>query len=545
MLANQWILQVCHFKAALSFMSYAINRILACSSLSAAVVIRNRPRPANPVPVTLPLTLEKPPAKSNAKVSHSSFTAYQEARARAFSGLVPALREDAAAPPERLLQAVWFHQRLLRDKFVTLDGTKVQALHPGFWNHESGPDFRGAVLQFAGEAPRSGDVEIDLHSSGWRGHGHDRNPAFQKVALHVVWEGEGNSSLPTLRIKSLLDSPLSELALWFGAFPARSLSEAPAGQCRAPLRELSAADLAELLHQAALLRLHFKGLHLQARARQAGWELALWEGLFRALGYKQNLWPMQRLAELQPRWNPGNTRFGPLVLQSRLLGIGGLLPTELPRAAAAADDYVRRLWDFWWRERDAFNDCAMPRQVWRFSGLRPANHPQRRLALASRWLAAGGLPAQLQSWSRHDTPATQLVPSLLETMRVTPDEFWSWRWTLRSKRLSRPQPLIGAARVTDLAMNAVLPWLWIRAGEAKNEALKSELERKYLAWPPAEDNAVLRLARQRLLGGASAKALRGAAAQQGLLQIVRDFCEPSDALCTRCQFPELVRRWKG
>ncbi len=130
-------------------------------------------------------------------------------------------------------------------------------------------------------------------------------------------------------------------------------------------------------------------------------------------------------------------------------------------------------------------------------------------------------------------------------MRVTPDEFWSWHWTLRSKRLSRPQPLIGAARVTDLAMNAVLPWLWIRAGEAKNEALKSELERKYLAWPPAEDNAVLRLARQRLLGGASAKALRGAAAQQGLLQIVRDFCEPSDALCTRCQFPELVRRWKG
>jgi hypothetical protein len=478
-------------------------------------------------------------------VSHSSFTAYQEARARAFSGLVPALREDAGAPPERLLQAVWFHQRLLRDKLVTLDGTKVQALHPGFWNHESGPDFRGAVLQFAGEAPRSGDVEVDLHSNGWHAHGHDRNPAFQKVALHVVWEGESHSSLPTLRIKSLLDSPLSELALWLGTFPARSLSDAPAGQCSAPLRGLSAAGLTELLHQAALLRLHFKGLQLQARARQAGWEQALWEGLFRALGYKQNLWPMQRLAELQPRWNPGNSRFGPLVLQSRLLGIGGLLPNELPRAAAAADDYVRRLWDFWWRERDAFNDCAMPRQVWRFSGLRPANHPQRRLALASRWLAAGGLPAQLQSWSRGDTPATQLVPSLLETMRVGQDEFWSWHWTLRSKRLSQPQPLIGASRVTDLAVNAVLPWLWVRAGEAKNEALKHELERKYLAWPPAEDNAVLRLARQRLLGGASAKDLRGAAAQQGLLQIVRDFCEPSDALCTRCQFPELVRRWKA
>src|SRR5207245_4098803 len=243
------------------------NRTLARSSLAAATVMRNRPRRASPVPVTLPLTLEKPPAKSNAKVSHSSFTAYQEARSRAFSDLVPALREDAAAPPERLLQAVWFHQRRLRDKLVTLDGTKVQALHPGFWNHESGPDFRGAVLQFAGEAPRSGDVEIDLYSSGWHGHGHDRNPAFQKVALHVVWEGESNSSLPTLRIKSLLDSPLSELALWFGAFPARSLSDAPAGQCSAPLRGLSAAGLTELLHPAALLRLHFTCWPLSARAR--------------------------------------------------------------------------------------------------------------------------------------------------------------------------------------------------------------------------------------------------------------------------------------
>jgi hypothetical protein len=53
----------------------------------------------------------------------------------------------------------------------------------------------------------------------------------------------------------------------------------------------------------------------------------------------------------------------------------------------------------------------------------------------------------------------------------------------------------------------------------------------------------LRLARLRLLGDVSQKVLRGAPAQQGLIQIVRDFCERSNALCDNCQFPKLVREF--
>jgi hypothetical protein len=127
---------------------------------------------------------------------------------------------------------------------------------------------------------------------------------------------------------------------------------------------------------------------------------------------------------------------------------------------------------------------------------------------------------------------------------VKEDEFWSWHWTLRSKRLKSGQLLVGPTRITDLAINVVLPWLWIRAVEGKNDSLQQKIEARYLAWPSAEDNTVLRLARNRLLGGASARELKGAAAQQGLLQIVRDFCEKSNALCEQCQFPELVREWR-
>jgi hypothetical protein len=95
-----------------------------------------------------------------------------------------------------------------------------------------------------------------------------------------------------------------------------------------------------------------------------------------------------------------------------------------------------------------------------------------------------------------------------------------------------------------LAVNVVLPWLWIRAKEGGNEKFQREVEERFFAWPAAADNSVLKLARQRLLGTSSARALKSAAAQQGLMQIVRDFCEHSNAVCADCRFPDLVRGWQ-
>ena len=95
-----------------------------------------------------------------------------------------------------------------------------------------------------------------------------------------------------------------------------------------------------------------------------------------------------------------------------------------------------------------------------FHGLRPANQPQRRLALAACWLAAGDTVPRLERWCAADLPDEKLSHSLREIFEVGHDEFWSWHWTFRSARLKKPQPLLGDARVTDLAVNVVLPWLW-------------------------------------------------------------------------------------
>jgi hypothetical protein len=502
------------------------------------------------------------PAKTQKQFRVNSFPVNFYAQWRSQSVAANYLR-DENFPAERLLQAVWQHQRLRRDRLKTADGKTVRVFHPGFVSLEGGPDFRGAVLQIGDEPPRSGDVEIDLRASGWRAHGHDKNKNFKNVLLHVVWENEVQSpksnaqSLPAvLPLKNVLDAPLSELSLSLENEPLRSLPENLRGKCSAPLRELDEAKLAELLRQAARVRFENKAAAILARAKNAGWEQTLWENLFRALGYKHNVWPMQNLAETKSRFSSGiNSTFE---LQSRLLGISRLLPDELTRAQKGSDTYLRCAWDFWWRDRDEFENCILPRAAWKFHGLRPANHPQRRLALASHWLADKNFISKIENWSAAEFPTTRssgrkpaLISSfepthvgcynaLKEILQVERDEFWSWHWTFKSARMKKPQPLLGDARVTDLAVNVILPWLWVRAKEGGNQKIRREVERRFFAWPAAEDNSVLKLARQRLLGTANARVLKTAAAQQGLMQIVRDFCEHSNAVCENCRFPELV-----
>ena len=448
-------------------------------------------------------------------------------------------QETPDPPPERWLQQVWRHQRVRRDRLVTLEGQPIRILHPGYWNREAGPDFRQAVVQFGDDPPVSGDIELDLAISGWQGHHHAGNPAYARVILHVVWDAEPKVVLPpVLRLKPYLDAPLAELVPWLEHEASQLLPPGMLGRCCGPLQAVPDETVAALLNQAAAERLHRKASEFGVRARHAGWEQTLWEGLFTALGYKHNGWPLRRVAELVVE-QTGND---PLIWEARLLGLAGLLPTHPPAPPSSARQ-VKQLWDCWWRERERWADQILPPAVWRLGGIRPANHPHRRLALAARWRAAGTLPEQLSSWLTTDSrpdrnPAVALLELLQPEIEAT--EFWAHHWTLRSAPGSELRPFLGLARTTDLAVNVVLPWLSARAHAGGDPTLIQRVEERYFRWPAGQDNALLRHARTRLFAGRNRQLPRTAAVQQGLLQIVRDFCEPAGPLCSNCRFPSLV-----
>ncbi len=67
----------------------------------------------------------------------------------------------------------------------TCDGRRVEILFPGIHNEDAGPDFSNVRLRLGGEL-WTGNIEIHVKASDWYKHGHDKNPAYDNIILHVV-----------------------------------------------------------------------------------------------------------------------------------------------------------------------------------------------------------------------------------------------------------------------------------------------------------------------------------------------------------------------
>ena len=206
---------------------------------------------------------------------------------------------------EKWLYSIWSHQRIKGNALHTLTGEPLFILHPGFRSLEAGPDFRNALIRIGNNPPQQCDIEIDLVPSGWKQHSHEGNPAYQNVGLQVIWNLPEHFippvGRPILNLKEFLDAPQNELLEWCLSDDAQSIPESLMGKCCEYFSQLSENDLDRLLQQAAQVRLKSKSFGIAATARNYGWEKALYIHLLRGLGYKQNSWPMQRLAEVFPK----------------------------------------------------------------------------------------------------------------------------------------------------------------------------------------------------------------------------------------------------
>lgn len=74
----------------------------------------------------------------------------------------------------------------------------------------------------------SGDVEVDLTNFEWRHHGHDENPQFNTVILHVVYQHHSNhpftikengDAVEVLEVHSQLDRDISKLLKRYAELP--------------------------------------------------------------------------------------------------------------------------------------------------------------------------------------------------------------------------------------------------------------------------------------------------------------------------------------
>lgn len=241
---------------------------------------------------------------------------------------------------ERVIQRIWARGDFCQEDLRTTAGQDLEVLEPGRWNHQEGPDFKEARLRLDGKELR-GDVEIHFKPADWLAHGHEANPNFERVVLHVVLQPDGGPlcrtrsgrELPTLVLLPLLDRDLESHAMDDALLDLERVNELAWVDDFLALEE---SERLRRLDQAAAQRWRQKLAFARKRLAVHGWEEACHLSILEVLGYARNRAPMHRIA------------------------------LEHPRADFAAGIDVDALY----RSQEG---------RWKRQGLRPANHPKKRL----------------------------------------------------------------------------------------------------------------------------------------------------------------------
>jgi hypothetical protein len=455
--------------------------------------------------------------------------------------------QGAAFPyTERHLRCAWFDATYRPSRLRTHDDQEVVVEEPGRWNLEAGPDFLDARLRIGPERHRlCGDVEIHVRPTDWRQHGHAADERYRRVIAHVTYFPGGlpTEDLPAGTVQIALRDALHANPAF--AFETMDLTAYPFAiqeshpPCAAMLARQPPEDRILILEAAGEERLRRKAERMAQEIRAQGADQVLYRETLCALGYKSNRAPFRQLADAIPLEVLRTESHGEVMRGYALLcGVAGLLPAK---AGARWDEdtrsFVRQTWDIWWKQQARWQTVIMPRKSWSLTGLRPQNHPLRRIMAAAELFAQKqGLTDILRGLrAAVSTSWNQTVMELLE--RSGTDGYWGWRLGLAGSRRTQPVALIGAGRATAILTNVVIPWL---TAQADGESLRTVLH----DLPAEEDNSLLRQTAFNLFGRDFNPALYSTGlCQQGLLQIFHDFCLHAHAGCQDCAFPRALANW--
>lgn len=429
--------------------------------------------------------------------------------------------------PEAVIHELWQALRFDTSGLRTTCGEAVAILEAGCPNPNAGPDFSGARLRI-GSIEWAGDVEIHRTSAAWREHGHDRDPAYDRVVLHVVLAEDRQTGrlrrsdgtpLPELVLMPHLQAPLRALLHRFYSRPpspfycASQWHEVPEAVWRPWARELG---LARLRRKAAALA--------EGYLQQPDLEALLYERLMRALGYAPNAdamlalalrLPLERLRALPERED----------VEAVLLGTAGLLPArEDPAPSEEAAAYAEALRARHLRHAESLPARPLSPLHWQFARLRPANTPTRRIAQAAALIAPGGL--------LHRDPLAALLEAIegprplaaLRALLLSAEPSPFWHTHVRFGWPAAPSsPRLGRNRGDAILLNAVLPILLLYAEQHAEPGLEERVFGIFEAMP-ASGNTETRHFEQR---GAQ---VQNALEAQGLQELYRSFCRPGRCL---------------
>jgi hypothetical protein len=417
---------------------------------------------------------------------------------------------------EEFLAYCWKVGAFGSQNLLTTQGQSLQIQSFGKRNPDSGADFQMACVEIEG-LKWVGAIEIHFLASDWFRHGHDRDPAYNNVVLHLVWKNDSQairfdgSEVPQLEVHDKID-----LSHYHNFVELREAS--PPFACRYGFHRVPLAVVDKALKnnlQARLMRKSDLVLELLNQNR-LDWEETAHQILGKSLGFKVNAEPFFYLARNLPFKVLRKHADHPEQLEALAFGVAGFLEGTF------VDPYIQSLQNEYWYLAHKYKLETLPAGYWKFLRLRPPNFPTVRIA---QWTALlNRFPnffSRMLFWQDKN--------DLIEIFQSEQSSYWQAHH-LPDKLSLRPTGKMGKDAVYSLVINVVCPILvaYSRAGNGEQFYQKAMEALEFL---PPEKNSITTLWSEMGLKANSASQ------SQALIELKTQNCDSKNCLdCPIGQF---------
>lgn len=417
---------------------------------------------------------------------------------------------------ELLYQYLW-KQRMMGRKCVTVRGDDLEIICAGIHNMDAGPDFRDARIRIAGQM-WAGNVEIHVKASDWMRHGHDSDPAYQNVILHVVAVDDTRIKRPDgTEIPQLIATFPESFYRMYEALSQRIDTTA----CEPYLDLVPQLIRKDWLAALAVERLQTKASRIIncAKSLNGDWNSTCFLSLARALGFNLNGDPFEMLARSLPLTIIHHHSDDLFQIEALMFGQAGFLDTSLH----IFDEYYQTLAREYFFLARKYGLKPMNVAIWKYARTRPQNFPHRRIAMLSAAMT-DGFTMLSDIWDHRKDP-----DKIRELFHLTLSPYWETHSDFDAA--GSLQGTLSPGAVDLLMINFVAPMIYAySAARGDYEAAESAMS----IWDSLkpENNTFIR---QWTAAGIVPAC---AAESQALLQLRKVYCDYSR--CLECRFAAAI-----
>lgn len=276
---------------------------------------------------------------------------------------------------EDFIHYLWKFKKLSGQQLQTTEGKEIKINSLGTHNFFSGPDFFNGRVEIDGQ-DWAGNVEMHVKASDWYLHGHDDDPAYDNVILHVVWSHDAeitrrnDVNIPVLDVSKYVDAQLVQSYRKLFAVKNNQFIN-----CENQLDSVDSFLRDQWIEKLFFERLEYKSDRIKHILKQNNndWEAAFFQLLARSFGTKTNADAFEQLASSMDQSVVRKLAKDAFQLEAALLGQSGLLEE------AKKDRYFKELVDEYAfaKAKHVLKPSLTPMKFFR---LRPANYPTVRIS---------------------------------------------------------------------------------------------------------------------------------------------------------------------